>query len=735
MKNLISVLLSSSKRPIQKDITMVKRRLTSWLKFEISAPSDKSSLVDKAKSYVRLRLRSADNELSTDLSREPVRPNRGLPLLDSSGICAAVSQNPDYSCRRLPSSGALVTSPLNTQPNSCNQSDSPLLLGMPAHALSVEANPNHLAWSSCAKSKICVNPAQTTCLPSGEVATPVTNLPERHLFSNRIFAADLKARTAFSPQTEPTSGGLTQTRTASTKIDKNAPQTSISDQAEQASLAISTKLSVTEQKDSVPSDSASTTPMSLESPATPNIGDTALTQLDVKAFGAVGDGVTDDSVAIQNAELVASAQGRELFFEPGTYLINEKIYLHSNDNLLGCGLNTTLKMGSALDTIFALNGSPSDLNGNISPIKNVSISSIQFDGSASSNLNEGPLVVCYIADGINFLNDGFTNTNGIGILLSNTENSSINNCSFTNIGNKTLFTGTLGDAAQAIAFCDSSIVKSVNNIVENSNFIAIGLDAISASDQMSFVASNNLMVGLNIVPGWDHYSAGAAGIYLLNNSGIVATGNYIEGASGNGIDVDNNKNVIISGNTVVASGSGGIVVAHTNNAVISNNISSNNNQYHDHFASQSGITLIGNLNQPSSNILIQGNRSDDTQATATQNYGLQIVTGTPTSNIELSGNYFSRNIISPTNTSNYVGSNNIITSLHKEITQFVSGTLSLADAGFMPAATAMNASWELSSSNDKAFCFSLGNNNLTSSEQMFSSQSVLFQGLQHRPAF
>ena len=403
--------------------------------------------------------------------------------------------------------------------------------------------------------------------------------------------------------------------------------------------------------------------------------------------------MTDDSAAIQAAELAASAQNKELFFGPGTYLINEKIYLHSNDALVGSGFDTTLKMGSSLDTMFALNGSPADQNGNVSPIKNVRISSVQFDGSAGSNLNEGPLVVCYIADGISFSDDGFSNANGIGILLSNTENSVVNNCSFSNIGNKPLITSNLGDAAQGVAFCDSSILNSANNVVENSIFSAIGLDAISASDQNSFTVSKNIMLGLNVLSGWNHYSAGAAGVYLTNNSKIVATGNFIEGASGNGFDLDNNSNVIISDNTVSASGSGGIVIAHTTDAVISGNTSTNNNQYLGYFANQSGISITGNANQPSSNIQVQGNRVGDTQIRPTQNFGFQIVAGTPTSNIEVSGNYFDGNAIAPSNVTIDNSQNFISLGLQKEIMQYVTGTVSLTDAGFSVAPPMTSQGW------------------------------------------
>lgn len=47
--------------------------------------------------------------------------------------------------------------------------------------------------------------------------------------------------------------------------------------------------------------------------------------VNVRAFGAVGDGVADDSVAIQNAINSVPANGGEVYFPPGTYLVNTTI--------------------------------------------------------------------------------------------------------------------------------------------------------------------------------------------------------------------------------------------------------------------------------------------------------------------------------------------------------------------------------------------------------------------------
>jgi len=53
----------------------------------------------------------------------------------------------------------------------------------------------------------------------------------------------------------------------------------------------------------------------------------------VKDFGAVGDGVTDDTIAIQSA----ATYGGDIYIPAGTYIISDTIYLSSNTYLQGAG--------------------------------------------------------------------------------------------------------------------------------------------------------------------------------------------------------------------------------------------------------------------------------------------------------------------------------------------------------------------------------------------------------------
>lgn len=70
--------------------------------------------------------------------------------------------------------------------------------------------------------------------------------------------------------------------------------------------------------------------------------------LDVKSFGAKGDGTTNDTAALQRA----ASSGKSLFFPPGTYLVSAPIVFRSPANITVSGSSATLKLASN----WAVNG-------------------------------------------------------------------------------------------------------------------------------------------------------------------------------------------------------------------------------------------------------------------------------------------------------------------------------------------------------------------------------------------
>ena len=79
--------------------------------------------------------------------------------------------------------------------------------------------------------------------------------------------------------------------------------------------------------------------------STRNIQDKLSDSISVKDFGAVGDGLTDDTLAIQSA---LSAHG-SVFVPEGTYLVSNTITIAPNQTLLGAGQTSIIK---AIDNSF-----------------------------------------------------------------------------------------------------------------------------------------------------------------------------------------------------------------------------------------------------------------------------------------------------------------------------------------------------------------------------------------------
>ena len=103
--------------------------------------------------------------------------------------------------------------------------------------------------------------------------------------------------------------------------------------------------------------------------------------ISVKDFGAVGDGVTDDTVAINNAIIAVNAAGGGIVnFPEGTYLVgdagnNVAISLLSNVTLNGCGINAS---------IIKLKNSGNAHVINATSVSNVAITNLTVDGNRAS---------------------------------------------------------------------------------------------------------------------------------------------------------------------------------------------------------------------------------------------------------------------------------------------------------------------------------------------------------------
>lgn len=103
--------------------------------------------------------------------------------------------------------------------------------------------------------------------------------------------------------------------------------------------------------------------------------------MSVKQFGAAGDGVTDDTQAIQDGiDHLHAIGGGTLFFPDGVYIVkphlSDWITLKSNVNLRGNGRNSCIKVGDDVTDYWTIFGNK---RGNAEWVENVKISDIRID--------------------------------------------------------------------------------------------------------------------------------------------------------------------------------------------------------------------------------------------------------------------------------------------------------------------------------------------------------------------
>lgn len=198
-------------------------------------------------------------------------------------------------------------------------------------------------------------------------------------------------------------------------------------------------------------------------------------KVNVKMFGATGDGITDDTQSLLDAIEYIKLKGGTIYFPRGTYLISSRIYLYSNITLLGECKNTILKANSN-NYRFIIFGD------------NIEINNLKFDGN-SENYSVNKIIDCDYENekqtkNFSLLNCHIGNIKAswcYGVSLVFAENSIISNCifdGFRSCGNEIV--GDLEGNARAIVISDNSNGYIIENNIfkglvdeEDSDFIHV----------------------------------------------------------------------------------------------------------------------------------------------------------------------------------------------------------------------------------------------------------------------
>ena len=196
-------------------------------------------------------------------------------------------------------------------------------------------------------------------------------------------------------------------------------------------------------------------------------------RLNVRNFGAKGDGITDDSKAIQSAIDTAARQGKETFVPAGTFVVANLI-APSHTHLIGEGMNSVLrtKTGAteAERSQYLLSINPGTrgtarLQDNTT---DVSIKSVQFLGTVASDgfAEHKHLLNINAATNVLIESVGFTGFRGDGIYLGSGNDAGIERHNSRIVIRSCRFDGINNDNRNAITIIDGHDV-----VIEKSVFV------------------------------------------------------------------------------------------------------------------------------------------------------------------------------------------------------------------------------------------------------------------------
>lgn len=301
------------------------------------------------------------------------------------------------------------------------------------------------------------------------------------------------------------------------------------------------------------------------------------TAINVKSFGAKGDGRTDDTKAIQRA--ITESKGREVLIPAGTYRIS---YLTVADNVTITGTNAVLKSNKPISYVLRITGSNVKIQGLVIDGNNQSIQGL----SVGANLNDITITKTVVQ---NITQDAhFKAQIPVGIRIDgNTNNVLLDTIQVKNINGKY----NVGNTKQAIGLFIAPSKKEWNAgeniVIKNSSFDGIGprsnSDAILVrgfTQPTGIVIENNSFVRVRdrairiLSPGVTIKRNKIVNSFKKNNPGVVAANNQFDMTSAIHIGADN---VTADRNSINGRGSyfAAIEITGANNITLTNNSISN----------------------------------------------------------------------------------------------------------------------------------------------------------------
>lgn len=317
----------------------------------------------------------------------------------------------------------------------------------------------------------------------------------------------------------------------------------------------------------------------------------SLSYFNVKSYGAVGNGVVNDSASIQAA--ANAAVGGVLFFPAGVYLINNGIQLSPNTMVMGVGNGSVLRAGSnAMSLLYARTPSAPEGNYRFRDFALDNNGKTGNNGITLDGVNSGIRLGSIWIDSIVTMG-----TFNVGIYLHFTANTFISN----------VFTSGAVNGFYQDQCADTSYINCSAQNGTNAGFTILGGGgAFDEGIRLSNCATNSQVVGITMtgtdwiaITGCSFTTASGGAMWISNCSDVKVTGSEISGvtASQAGINCDANaQSLQIVGNFFALDGYG--IVVRGNRNIISNNL----------FVSNSIVDIY--VANPALRTVINGNHCD-----------------------------------------------------------------------------------------------------------------------------
>lgn len=384
----------------------------------------------------------------------------------------------------------------------------------------------------------------------------------------------------------------------------------------------------------------------------PTEADSIGSVINVKEFGAVGNGISDDTAAINNAiETAKSSLIKTVYFPAGEYKVSSTLFYYNKLTFVGDGVEST--------TIKADKNFYSDLfyirlyYGIIAPKEkyqnNFTIKDLTINGNRDNQNIPVFGIFGYWSDRTTVSNVNVIDVNGIGVGFAGSTNSLVENTNVRDSGATLpgLWCGI--DNRTDVGGVENVMFDHVSSI--NSDLDGIILNCPNSTIQNSRFDNNGLNKG-------DSGALGAGAIYNDENyKNVRILNNYIGKSTEFGINMVLTDS-FISNNTIENQNLAGIYLRpgtgeSSKGVTITGNFIRNNAISDTMVAAypKSGIAL-----DKSSNITITGNIITDDRNVKKQRYGIEQFDSVGVSNnIAISGN-----VLSP----NLTGAENVTSKIH-----------------------------------------------------------------------